>query len=307
VVARRAGKSPRLDQLALPKLNIGAATPKKRRNSYGFGSALNLAGTRSASDKFNEAINGTAIASGASGQNPLEKGKDSSRRPSMMEIYKTRSQGQARPDKMVSVQELMRTRGLLIATVIKAGSISAYCEQYPQPQSAFLYKAFTTTGTSGSEVDRQLPVKRKDEHSLAARHLINHLQKRSEDFNSQLKYFAEQRAQELQREVQILQDSADHSLFPRLQDLSERAGQLAQKLTTTSTLAVKSVNDEVIEATKLKRRGPFRFSRALGYKLIEWAVVSILWIIWFDVTIIRLVLGIIKSIWSLIAWLFFLR
>lgn len=302
--ARRAGKSPRLDKMGLPKLDIRAATPDKRRNSYGFGSALDLTRTKSASNQFSEAINGQSIKTGSS--RAQHATADGARRPSMM-LYNTRSPERSRPDRMVSVQELMRTRVLLLATTIKAGNIAAYCEQFPQPQSSFLYTAFTSTGTSGVEIDKHLPVKRKDEHSLAARHLIAHLQSGSENFNLRLKHFAEETAQELHREVQILQDSTDSTLFPRLEELSERTGQLAQKLTTTSTLAVQAVKDQVYEASRMKRRGAFSFSRALGYKIIECGVIALLWLIWFVVTIVRLVLAVQHAIWALVAWLFFLR
>ena len=131
--------------------------------------------------------------------------------------------------------------------------------------------------------------------------------RKSTAFNENLSDFTRTTTVELQREIQILGDNVETSLFPRLQALSDTAGQLAQKLTTTSTLAIRSVNDEVAEATRMKKRGPQRLGRWLGYKLIEWGVVSVLWFIWFAVTVTRFGIGTVKSIWAVFAWLFFLR
>lgn len=205
------------------------------------------------------------------------------------------------------MHDFFRTRALLLASAIKGTNISAYCDEIPQPQSPFLFSAFQTTGAASSEINKHLPARRKEEHVIAARHLISHLNNQFAEFNDNLQNFTRTTTVNLHREIQILEDKTESSLFPRLQKLSDQAGQLAQKLTTTSTLAVKSVNDDVAEATRMKRRGPYRLGRLLGYKLMEWGVVGVLWLIWFVVTVIRIVLGTARAMWAVVAWLFWLR
>lgn len=306
--AQRPGRSPRFDRLAPPKLDIRAATPDGRRNSYGFGVALDMTRTLSASETYNSAINGEARRpregrlSSVALSRPYYK---DSANTSQNDLALTRTQSMA--PKHVTVHDFARVRGLLASVAVKATNMAKYCDEIPRPQSDFLYSAFETTRASGSEIDKHLPIPRKQEHVVAARHLIEHLNTQSSGFNDRLTHFTSTTMVNLQREMQILEDKTESSLFPRLQRLSDEAGQLAQKLTTTSTLAVRSVNDEVVEAARLRRRGPYRLSRALWFKLIEWGVVGLLWGIWFVVKIIRVVVGLTKGFWTLIAWLLWLQ
>lgn len=308
--ASKAGRSPRFDRLAPPKLDIRSATPDGRRSSYGFGDALDLTRTLSASQSYNSAINGSTY-------KPRESTRLSSLaipvpyfnipdNSSQADLSLTRTRSSVAP-KHVTIHDYSRLRGLLASVAVKATNISTYCEEVPDPQSSFLYSAFETTKASNAEIDKLLPAQRKLERSTAARHLIGHLNYQSGEFNDRLNFFSTSVTIGLQREIQILEDNTESDLFPRLQKLSDEAGELAQKLTTTSTLAVRMVNDEVSEAAKLKRRGPFRISKVLWFKLMEWGVVGLLWGIWAVVTIIRVVLGTVRGFWSVVAWLLWLR
>ena len=301
---RAAGKSPRLGQLAPPKLDIRSATPDGRRRSYGFGAALDLTRARSASQLFNGAVNGQH-----SNQDTDKRHGSAAFRRSSKDLSRSFSRERHSPSRPrnITIRDFFRTRALLLATAIKSTNISAYCDEIPQPQSSFLYSAFKTTGVSGSEINKHLPARRREEHVIAARHVIGHLNKQSGEFNEALSTFTKSTTVELHREIQILEDNAASSLFPRLQKLSDQAGQLAQKLTTTSTLAVRGVNDDVSEAMRMKRRGPYRLGKQLGYKLIEWGVVGVLWLIWFVVMVVRFLLGSMKALRAVVAWLLWLR
>lgn len=306
--ASKAARSPRFDRLAPPRLDVQSATPDGRRSSYGFGEGLDLTRTLSASEIYNSAINN-------SGFRPRESMRLSSAampyfnlsgNPSRNDLSLTRTRSSTAP-KRVTIQDYTRLRGLLASVAVKATNIAAYCEETPNPQSSFLYSAFETTKARDPDVQKSLPASRKQEHGIAARHLIGHLNAQSTQFNDHLNHFTASVTVDLQREIQILEDNTESSLFPRLQRLSDEAGALAQKLTTTSTLAVRTVNDEVTEAARMKRRGPFRISRNLWFKLVEWGVVGLLWGIWAVVTIIRIALGIVRGGWAVVAWLLWLR
>lgn len=301
---RAAGRSPRMDRLAPPKLDIKSAAPDGRQGSYGFSAALDLHRTKSASHIFNSALDdqptspttGRKLSSAAYARSSTDLKRSFSRK----------DRSPARPPN-ITMHDFFRTRALLLACAVKSTNISAYCDEVPQPQSAFLFSAFQTTGAPRSEVNKHLPAPRREEHVIAARHLVEHQQKQSGEFNENLSNFTKTTTVDLHREIQILEDKVESSLFPRLQKLSDQAGQLAQKLTTTSTLAVKGVDDDVSHAMRMKRRGPHKLGSLLGYKLMEWGVVSVLWLIWFVVTIIRLGMGGMRALRAVFAWLFWLR
>lgn len=306
--AARAGKSPRFERLAPPKLNIRAATPDRhRKDSYGFGAAFDLGRTRSASQLYNSAINGQSSKSR----------RESHSRPQPLSRYASRSGHElARTisndsvsvsGKPVKTSDMLRVRAILVAIAVKATNIADFCDAIPPSQSPFLYSSFECTGASGDEINKHLPARRRDEHFIAGQHLITHFGNQGGIFNDKLSQFTQTTTMALHKEIQILEDRADKTLFPRLQSLSDTAGQLAQKLTTTSTLAVKSVNDDVSEAMRLKRRGTVRFGRWFGYKLIEIGVVGVLWLIWLVVTVVRFALGLVRGCWKVFAWLFWLR
>ena len=307
---RSAGKSPRLDRLAPPKLDISAATPDSRRNSYGFGTTLGLARTRSASQLYNGAMN----------DQHLEQRQNSHRvstahfsRPYVIAYHnlsRTTSNHSASHhvnNRRITTQDFIRTRALYLASAIKATNISAHYDDIPNPQAPFLFSAFESTGASGSEINQTLPVPRKEEHIIAARHLINHLASQSHQFNDHLNHFTQTTTRDLHRAIQTVEDMTESTLFPRLSKLSDQAGQLAQKLTTTSTLAVKGVNDEVTEAVRMKGRGPYKWGRLLAYKLIEIAVVGLLWVVWAVVKGVRVGIALVRGLWGLVGWLLFWR
>lgn len=308
--ASKAGRSPRFDRLAPPKLDITSATPDGRRSSYGFGLALpDLTRTVSASQDYNSAINSDGY------YRPRESTRVSSlaipyfndaENSSQTDLSLARTRSSANP-KHVTVHDYCRLRGLLISVAVKATNIATYCEEVPNPQSSFLYSAFEATNASGTERSKNLPAPRKREHAIAARHLISHLHTQSADFNDRLNHFTSSTTVNLQREIQILEDNSESSLFPRLQALSDQAGQLAQQLTMTSTRAVRNVNDEVTEAARMKRRGPFRISRWFWFKLIEFGVIGLLWGVWFIVMMIRVLLGVSRGVAGFIAWMLWLR
>lgn len=308
--ASRARRSPRFDQLAPPRLDVRSATPDGRRSSYGFGAGLDMTRTLSASQTYNSAISGSAYrprestrVSSIAVPTPYFNIQDDA---SQAELSLSRTRSSVVP-KQVTIHDYSRLRGLLFSVGIKAMNITSYCEEVPNPQSSFLYSAFETTKARDPEIQKNLPAPRKREHVIAARHLINHVNTQSNQFNDNLHRFSITTAVDLQREIQILEDNTESSLFPRLQKLSDEAGELAQKLTTTSRLAIRNVDDEVSKAARMKRRGPFRISGVLWYKLMEWGVVGLLWGIWAVATTIRVGLGIVRAVWAIIAWLLWFR
>ena len=66
------------------------------------------------------------------------------------------------------------------------------------------------------------------------------------------------------------------------------------------------MNDVIDGALRRKRRGPIRYIRRVGYTLIEWTVVGLLWAIWLVVMVFRIGLGTVKGVFNAVRWLLFL-
>jgi len=95
----------------------------------------------------------------------------------------------------------------------------------------------------------------------------------------------------------------ENIMTPQVRLTTDRAGELSMKLTTTSTLAVKGLNDTIGVAFRRRRRGPIRLVRNIWFAGIEWTVVGLLWLIWAVVSVIQLVLGTVRAVSRLTKWL----
>ena len=78
------------------------------------------------------------------------------------------------------------------------------------------------------------------------------------------------------------------------------------KLSSTSTLAVKELNDTIEVAFRRKQRGPVRFFRKAWFAGMEWTVVGLLWLIWAVVSIIQTILGTGRGLVRGVKWLFWI-
>ena len=157
------------------------------------------------------------------------------------------------------------------------------------------------------EDDTDAPrVTRKDEYVVAARNLIARLTNDGQKFQMKLQSFQSIVSPNLHRALQELEDFVNNELTPRVRQSGDGAGELSTKLSYTSTLAVKEVNERIDAAIRRRRRGPVRWMRRFGYLCIEWVVVALLWGIWAVVSILRVVRAVLGIFIRLVKWLLFL-
>ena len=288
------------DRLNLPRLDTSRpSSPSglKHRDSYGFGSYADLERSRNASQVFNQAITGfpatglVGLKANRSGSSLGNGANDSQQSPVV---------GSKGP---VTTSDLTISYVKLASSAIKAREIARRADLVRDPTPKWV---LATLGPANQSLQsppyEPLRVKRRDEHVVAARNLFATLASEADTFHTNLRRFRETTSPNLHSQLQRMEDMVESTLTPRVQKAADEAGELGMKLATTSTLAMKEVNDQIASAIRLRRRGPVRLFRNLGYKLIEMGVVGLLWAIWLIVTMIRVVLGTGKVFWRVVKW-----
>lgn len=311
---RNATKSPRMDRLAPPKLNMSSsASPGApfttsdwdRRSSYGFGENRDFSKSRNASQIFNNAImpNGTMV-TGLSSIDPT-KSRSRSRVDLFRAISHQSASSAAQDVKNVSKRDIAFTSALLMSSAVKAREIALRADTVRDPVPAFL---LNTVDPDNRTLHSREPlrVRRKEEHVVAARNLITRLEKDGQRFQVKLQAFQSTIIPNLHCNLQGLEDLVDNGLTPRVRKSGDEAGELSMKLSTTSTLAVKDVNERIDAALRKRRRGQIRWLRRFGYLCIEWVVVALLWGIWAIVSVLRVARAVIGFVVMLVRWLLFL-
>jgi hypothetical protein len=306
---RSASRSPRMDRLAPPKLVTTGPSQTgpgpDRRDSYGFGRALDLTRSTSASQVFNDAINGPPNGMPVTG---LAKEKASASGLNLAKDWNISDRNLPRPDgdnNIVTRRDIARTRALLISSGVKAREINRRANAISNCPPKFLLDTLRLSSPTLHN-SAQLHVPRKEEHVVASRNLIASLSSQSTSFKEILERFSTKTTPALHTDLQALDDLVDNQLTPRVRIAADQAGELSMKLSTTSTLAVKALNDIIDGALRRRRRGPVRYLRRFGYTLIEWTVVGLLWAIWLVVMVVRVCLGTVKGVFNGTRWLLFL-
>jgi hypothetical protein len=312
---RSATKSPRMDRLAPPKLTLSrSASPHTpftmgeydRQSSYGFGySDRDFSKSRNASQVFNDVIktNGNMV-TGLASIHPTK-----SRSRSRVDLFRTTSyqstSSAAVEVKDVTKRDIAFTAALLMSSAVKAREIEFRANASRDPLPAFLLNTIEP-GSEEPDPSQPLRVRRKEEHLVAARNLIARLEKDGQRFQVKVQSFQSNIVPQLQMALQGLEDIVDNGLTPRVRKCGDEAGELSMKLSTTSTLAVKDVNERIDAAVRRRRKGPVRWLRRFGYLCIEWGVVALLWGIWSVVTCLRVIRGVVVGFLRVVRWLLFL-
>ncbi|KIX93974.1 uncharacterized protein Z520_10311 [Fonsecaea multimorphosa CBS 102226] len=291
---RSVSHSPRL--AALPKLDTGAPntpTEVSRQKSYGFGAALDLSRSRDASDQLNSVI---GPVTGLSGLIPNRSIGDLSK---MGGSELGQEDGEPAD---VTWRDIERANVLLYTSTVKAREIARRAEDSSEELPPFLFDTLTPENKALHAV-KPLRVKKRERHVVAAQNIMKTLQGHSSIFNKKLHSFTTSLIPALHSQLQILEDQVENTMTPQVRITADSAGELSMKLSTTSTLAVKELNDSIEVAFRRKRRGPIRLFRKLWFAGIEWTVVGLLWLIWAVVSVVRFALGMGRCVIKGTRWL----
>lgn len=291
---RSASHSPRLDRIALPKLDTGGPpTPNgmTRQKSYGFGAALNLTRSQDASEMLNNAIGSVT---GLHALRPSRSTGDLSRAGS--------DQDQDGEPGGVSWRDIDRAFALLYSSTVKAREIGRRAEDSDATLPKFLLDSLTPENQALHSAT-PLRVRKREYHIVAAQNIMKTLENQASTFGDKLHSFSASVAPSLHTQLQRLEDEVENTMTPQVRGTADQAGELSMKLSTASTLAVKELNDTIDAAFRRRRRGPVRLFRKIWFAGIEWTVVGVLWLIWAVVSTIRLALGTVRCVGCVVSWL----
>ncbi|KPI39732.1 uncharacterized protein AB675_3515 [Cyphellophora attinorum] len=284
---RSNSRSPRMDRLAPPKLDTGdrsssgsRLTPQRSRESAGLG--LVLTRSQEATNKLNTALGDkvgldlTRMATHDLDESPY-----------------------------VTFRDINRAVAFIYTSTVKAREISRHAD-LPRKRPQYMTDAMTGFGRDSHARADLAMVARREEKVVAARQIMERLTEDHETFTTKLQEFSGTTAPALARLLQEQEDLVENKMTPRVRQSADEAGELSIRLASTSTLAVKGVN-EAIDAAMMKRvGGPMRWVRSTWYRAVEMTVVSLLWAIWAVVSIIRVFLAIISGSVRGVRWLLFL-
>jgi hypothetical protein len=192
-----------------------------------------------------------------------------------------------------------------MSSTVKAREIGRRAEDENTELPKFLLDALTPDNRELVMASR-LRVKKRERYIMAAQNIIKTLEGYSSTLHHKLDSFSSTLAPGLHTQLQTLEDMVENTMTPQVRNTTDRAGELSMKVTTTSTLAVKALNDSIEVALRRRRRGPVRLVRKIWFAGIEWTVVGLLWLIWAVVSVIQLVLCSVRAVVGVTRWLLWL-
>ncbi|KAF2834306.1 hypothetical protein M501DRAFT_1001307 [Patellaria atrata CBS 101060] len=204
--------------------------------------------------------------------------------------------------------DLARAQALLLCTGIKAALLAARATQVRDPPE-FLKDAAGEAERYGVDeeddelqVQKLIPVPRKEEHVLAARILATSLERTTSHLQTYVAHFRDSTASSLHERLDRLRAKVMDDLMPRVRETADGADTFAGEVSNKWTLELRRINDRIDAMTRARRRRMV-WVRRLGWMLLEWALLGVMWWVWFVVVLIRLVLGTLKGVGKAIRWI----
>ncbi|RDW75886.1 hypothetical protein BP5796_06707 [Coleophoma crateriformis] len=192
-------------------------------------------------------------------------------------------------------REIARVRALLLSSGIKAKEITRRSEEARSLKES-KQKLFVEIAALAEDPNE--PVPKSQEHNLAARILSNDIHLSARVLQSTTDNFCEKTVGELMSRAESLQNYIVQNLAPMARKASDDCDDVSKELVTSHMLAVKRLTDMMNKMLRRRRRR-FRWLRRGGWVLVEWALVGIMWYVWFMVVLARIILGVFKGLWTL--------
>lgn len=193
----------------------------------------------------------------------------------------------------VSRRDIARIRALFLSSGIKAFELCGKSDRTRDPKPDFLLK------TSGHESG---PTITREEHQTAAQLLSTSIEESLQQSSKDVDTFASQTAADLRDSIEKLKQKAAEDLTRTMHDTADEADQFVGELSTQQTLAVKQVND-AIDGLYRNRRRRLRWVRRIGFTVLEWLVLGLMWFVWFVVVVLRLTKGSVMGLVNGVKWL----
>ncbi len=199
-------------------------------------------------------------------------------------------------------REIARIRALLFSSGIKAKEISRRAAELQdlRTDEDFRYKDVALLAR-----EEPKPVAKSQEHRLAARIISEDIQLSSQIWHTSADTFCNTTVSELLDKIETLRSRVGDSLTPATRKAADEADEVSKDLVTSQTLQVKSINDAIAKMMRRQSR-KFRWVRRGGWVLVEWALVGVMWWVWFMVVLARIIIGVGRGAVAGFRWLFWL-
>lgn len=314
--ARGADRSPRIDRLLPPRINLPDeenydSTPdmpsqasdivfsEPNRKSYGF-----LAPKGGASSALSSNVSFNTSETGRKPGNYPVTGLTNLRADGGRRHWSISDRGmreQQRQDLLknqrVSARDLARARALLLASGVKAHNLVVRANNPPPKTPRFLAAAAKTASVDTPSI----PL--KETHLRASAILSIHLDKSIDSLSNSRQTYQSTTSRDLHTRLADLKSLFADKLTQTVHNSSDEADAFGVRLTTEQTLRIKQVDDAVDEILRMRRR-QFRLMKRAGFKLLEWLVLSIMWWVWFVVVCWKTVKRVFMAFVRLLKWLF---
>jgi hypothetical protein len=198
-------------------------------------------------------------------------------------------------------REIARVKALLLSSGIKAKEISRRAAEVKDLRNTTDKHYADIAPLAQHEVE---PVPKSQQHILAARILADDIQLSSRMWHTAADTFTGATVSNLLERIDTLQGKLRDNLTPMTRKAADEADEVSKDLVTSQTLKVKRITDTMDRMMRQRRRR-FRWLRRGGWVLVEWALVGVMWAVWFVVVFVRVVLGVGRGITGVGRWLLF--
>ncbi|KAA8576093.1 hypothetical protein MFRU_009g00460 [Monilinia fructicola] len=157
-----------------------------------------------------------------------------------------------------------------------------------------------------SLTDKPLPlVSRSQQHILAANIIQDDIQLSSQLWQQSQANFSMNTIQNLLTDMGALHSRLVDNLTPMVRKAADDADEVSKDLVTSQILEVNKLTASMDKMIRRRRRR-LRWVRRGGWVMVEWALVGVMWYVWFMVVLCRVVMGIGRGTLGAVKWLFWL-
>ncbi|KAH8693721.1 hypothetical protein BGW36DRAFT_383572 [Talaromyces proteolyticus] len=277
----------------------GITSYTDRRNSYGFSDSFNSLESNRARKLIGRGtdlpVPGKPPVTGLASANPSV-----AKRPTLPEESRAWSLSERSIPRLTDPNttekcEILRCQALLLSSGIKAREIVCQANEPRDSPPKFLVRSLVNT-------DAPIPrIPRIDEFNYAARNLLERFENTKADLNKSMYRFSKSGLGPLTDDLNCLENLINNSLTPRVRAAALHAETLSTQLNTTSTLAIKQLSEALDKGVR-KRNRRFRLIRRVGFVLLEWVLVGVMWWVWLVVMVFKVFRGIAKGALTSIRW-----
>ena len=321
---RQRGRSARFDRLAPPRINLTGVSPSpsptrnssQRRDesrapatSRGTSTSGSDGGVYEADRRLNEVLGipghvgrpGPPITGLAKIADKETKSREHNGEVGLYSLdgIKRIAKERNEPPKSITKLEVARMKVILYSSSVKAHELIRRGHEIPDQPLQIIQDL-------QKDSPQPLPrVPRSQEHLLAARILTKQIDAAHNALRDGAEDFAGKRIPAFHAEIASLSEqiTRKHSLASH--EYADQADAICHQVSTTMTLAVKELNDEM-DLILRRRRRKTRWLRRGGSLLLEWTLLAIMWWVWFIVVVCKLVKGSVWCILVVVRWLFWL-